>query len=185
MIVLNLEVICGFRTFKQFMLNLFDNNILAVEHDKNITCSKVNCACPTLDRRIERMHRRAGDLFTVHLYMNPFLGLIPEGLNNFFKCSLAGFFIGCPYKVAGLNVLNRYKPGFGCHQRSRYEALNHTKFLSDKLHSARHNAAGDADNQRIGYRRIPAVGNLLGCRIGCGTDGALNKTNQRRSRTRY
>ena len=38
---LNLEVICRFRTFKQLMLNLFDNNILAIEHDKDITCSAV------------------------------------------------------------------------------------------------------------------------------------------------
>ena len=79
--VLNLKVICCLRAFKQFMLNLFDND--AIEHNENITGSEVNCACPTLDRRIERMHRRAGDLFTVHLYMNPFLSLIPEDLNNF------------------------------------------------------------------------------------------------------
>ena len=131
------------------------------------------------------MHRRTGDLFTVHLYMNPFLGLIAEGLHDFFQRSLAGFFIGCPYKVAGLNVLNRYKPGFGCHQRPRYEALNPTELLSDKLHSARHNAAGDADDQRIGYRRIPAVGNILGCRIGCGTDRALHHTGQKRGCTMH
>lgn len=126
------------------------------------------------------MHRRAGDLFSVHLYMNPFLGLIAENLNNFLECGLAGFFIGCPYKVTRLDVFNRYKPGFGCHKCSRYEALNHTKLLSDKLYSARHNAAGDADDQRIGYRRIPAVGNLLGCRIGCGTDCSLDNTRQKR-----
>ena len=63
------------------------------------------------------MHRRTGNLFTVHLYMNPFFSLIPEVLNNFLECGLAGFFIGCPYKVTGLDVFNRYKPGFGCHQR--------------------------------------------------------------------
>ena len=88
------------------MLNLFDNDILAVKHDKDISGAEVNCACPTLDRRIERMHRRAGDLFPVHLYMNPFLSLIPEGLHDFFQRSLAGFFIGCPYNVAGLDVFN-------------------------------------------------------------------------------
>ncbi|MEI3057554.1 MAG: hypothetical protein V8T53_04065 [Eubacteriales bacterium] len=43
------------------------------------------------------MHRCASDLFTVYLYMNPFLGLISEGLNNFLECGLTGFFIGCPY----------------------------------------------------------------------------------------
>ena len=81
--VLNLEVIRCFRTFQQLMLNLFDNNILAIEHDEDVTCSEINCACPPLNRRIERMHRRTGNLLTVHLYMNPFLSLIPEDLNNF------------------------------------------------------------------------------------------------------
>ena len=52
--ILNLEIICCFGAFQQFVLNLFDNNILAIEHDENITGSEVNCACPTLDRRIER-----------------------------------------------------------------------------------------------------------------------------------
>ena len=78
MIVLNLKVICRFRAFQQLMLNLFDNNILAVKHNENITGSEINCACPTLNRGIERMHRRTGDLFTVHLYMNPFLGFVAE-----------------------------------------------------------------------------------------------------------
>lgn len=55
--VFNLEVVCCLWTFKQFMLNLFDNNILAIEHDENITGFEVNRACPTLDGRIERMHR--------------------------------------------------------------------------------------------------------------------------------
>ena len=87
MIVLNLEVICCLWTFQQLVLNLFDNDILAVEHDEDITCSEINCACPPLLRNIERMHRRAGNLFTVYLYMNPFLGLIPEGLNNFLEKS--------------------------------------------------------------------------------------------------
>ena len=182
---INPEVICCLWTFQQLMLNLFDNDILAIEHNENITGSEVNCACPTLDRRIERMHRRTGDLFPVHLYMNPFLSLIPEDLNNFLECGLAGFFIGCPHEVTGLDVFNRHKSGFGCHQRPRYEALNPTELLSDKLHSARHNAAGDADDQRIGYRRIPAVGNILGCRIGCGTDRALHHTGQKRGCTMH
>ena len=68
MVILNLEVICRFRTFQQLMLNLFDNDILSVEHDENITCSEVNRACPTLLRNIERMHRCAGDLLTGYLY---------------------------------------------------------------------------------------------------------------------
>ena len=80
MIILNLEVICRFRTFKQFVLNLLNNDILAVEHNKDISCTEIDSTCPTLLRNIERMHRRAGNLFTVYLYMNPFLGLNQEQL---------------------------------------------------------------------------------------------------------
>ena len=96
MIVLNLKVVCCLWAFKQFMLNLFDNNILAIEHDKDISGAEVNCACPTLDGRIERMHRRTGDLFTVHLYMNPFLGLIllVNPCPNYINVAWAGNFKG-------------------------------------------------------------------------------------------
>ena len=80
MIILNLEVICRFRTFKQFVLNLLNNDILAVEHNKDISCTEIDSTCPPLLRNIERMHRRAGNLFTVYLYMNPFLGLNQEQL---------------------------------------------------------------------------------------------------------
>ena len=71
MIVFNLKVVCCLWTFKQLMLNLFDNDILAIEHDENITGSEVNCACPTLDRRIERMHRCTGNLLIGYLYTEP------------------------------------------------------------------------------------------------------------------
>ena len=93
---LDLKVICCDRSFKDFVLNLLKNDILAIEHDENITGSEVNCACPTLDGRIERMHRRAGDLFTVHLYMNPFLGLIllVNPCPNYINVAWAGNFKG-------------------------------------------------------------------------------------------
>ena len=184
MVILNLEVICRFRTFKQFVLYLLDNDILAIEHNKDISCTEINSTCPTILGNIERMHRCAGDLLTVHLYMNPFLGLIPEGLNNFLECGLAGFFIGCPYVITGLNILYRHKTGIGCNQRTLNEALNNAELLPYELSSTGHNAAGDADDQRIGYRRIPAVGNLLGCRICCGTDRALYQSHKCRCHTR-
>ena len=48
--ILNLEVICCLRAFKQLMLNLLDNDILAIEHNENITGSEVNGTCPPLNR---------------------------------------------------------------------------------------------------------------------------------------
>jgi len=68
MVIFNLEVICRFRTFKQFVLNLLNNDILAVEHNKDISCTEINSTCPTLLRNIERMHRCADDLLTGYLY---------------------------------------------------------------------------------------------------------------------
>ena len=91
----------------------------------------------------------------------------------------------CCYEITGFNILNRYKPGFGCHQCSRYEALNHTKFLSDKLHTAGHNAACDAYFKCFFERWISTVSDFFGCCIGCCTDRALNKTDQRRCRARH
>ena len=55
--ILNLEVICYLWTFKQFMLYLLYNNILAIEHNENIASSKINRACPTLFGDIERVLR--------------------------------------------------------------------------------------------------------------------------------
>ncbi len=131
------------------------------------------------------MHRRTGDLFPVHLYMNPFLGLIAEGLHDFFQRSLAGFFISCPYEVTGLDVFNRYKPGFGCHQRPCYETLDLTKLLTNELHPSSHHTAGDTYFKRLLKRRSSAVCNLFSCSVGRCANRALNHTSQKRGCTRH
>ena len=80
--ILNLEVICYLWTFKQFMLYLLYNNILAIEHNENIASSKINRACPTLFGDIERVLRCTGQGFAVHRDVNSFLGLISEDLKD-------------------------------------------------------------------------------------------------------
>lgn len=55
--VFDLKVICNFRAFQQFMLNLFHNNILTIKHDKDIARTKVNSTCPSFNRRVERVIR--------------------------------------------------------------------------------------------------------------------------------
>ena len=64
--ILDLKVICCFGAFKQLMLYLLYYNILAVEHDEDIACSKVNSTCPAFDRRVEGMLGGAGDRLTVY-----------------------------------------------------------------------------------------------------------------------
>ena len=84
MVVLNLEIICCLRAFKQFMLNLFDNNILAIEHNENIAGSQVTRTRPSFDRRIERVLRGTSKRLPVDRLMNPFFRLIAECLHNRF-----------------------------------------------------------------------------------------------------
>ena len=63
--VFNFEVIDCYRTFKQFVLYLFDYNPFSVYGDKNITCPKVYSGSPSICRHIERMRRRGNDFFAV------------------------------------------------------------------------------------------------------------------------
>ena len=55
MIIFYLEVINLDRAFQKFMLDLFNNNILAIDQDQNITSTEVNRIRPALDRTVERL----------------------------------------------------------------------------------------------------------------------------------
>ncbi len=83
--ILNLEVKRCLGAFEQFMLYLLHDNIFTVEQLQSVAGTKVDGTCPSLLRYIERMAGRTSDLFTVNRYMNPFLGLVSEQLNNFFE----------------------------------------------------------------------------------------------------
>ena len=76
--ILNLEVICRLRAFKQFMLYLLYDNILAIKHNENIARSEVDSGSLTLDRRVERMFGRADDFLAVYRNVNPLIGLVAE-----------------------------------------------------------------------------------------------------------
>ena len=131
--ILNLEIICCLRAFQQLMLNLFDNDILAIEHDEDITSSEVNCACPTLFGDIERVFRRTGQGFALYCHMNPLSCFVPESLNYGFERCFTRLRIVHPYKIANLDVLNGYISGFGCNTSAGNKALNPTELLSTGL----------------------------------------------------
>ena len=61
MIVLDLEVIDLDGAFEQLVLDLFDDNIFAVDTDENVTRAEVRCIRPALDRTIERVRRRSNN----------------------------------------------------------------------------------------------------------------------------
>ena len=100
MVILNLEVIDRYRSFENLMLHLLDNDIFAIDEDKDITSTKVYRSRPALYRGIEGMGRCTYDLFTIYEYMDKLVGFVDVGLNNLLKSNVSGFFIPCPDEVA-------------------------------------------------------------------------------------
>ena len=70
MVILNMEVVDFDRRLQNLMLDLFNNDIFAVDQNQNITGTEVNCLCPALDRGIEGMRGRSNDLLAVNKYMD-------------------------------------------------------------------------------------------------------------------
>ena len=149
MVILNLEVICRFRAFQQFMLNLFYNNVPSIKHNENIASSKINRACPTLFGDIERVFRRTGQGFAVHCHMNPLSCFVPESLNYGFERCFTRLRIVRPYKIANLDVLNGHISGFGCHKSAGNETVTQTYRLHDIFHAACHDTVVQANTQHI------------------------------------
>ena len=72
MIILNLEVIDLDGSFQKLMLHFFNDDILAVDEDENISRTEMRRACPAVYRRIEWMLRCSDDLLTVYVNMHQF-----------------------------------------------------------------------------------------------------------------
>ena len=54
-VIRNIEVVDGYRSFKDFMLDFFDNYILAVDENEDITGTELNRIRQSLDGGIEGM----------------------------------------------------------------------------------------------------------------------------------
>ena len=61
MIILDLEVIDLDGAFEQLVLDFFDEDILTVDKDENVTRTEVRRIRPSLDRTIERVRRRSNN----------------------------------------------------------------------------------------------------------------------------
>ena len=100
MVILNLEVIDRYRGFKDFMLDLLDNDIFTIDENKDIASTKVYRSCPALNGRVERMGGCCNDLFAVNEYVDKLVSFVDVGLNDFLKRNVSGVFIPCPDEVA-------------------------------------------------------------------------------------
>lgn len=99
-IACNLEIIDIDGAFQDLVLDFLDNDILAVDKDKNITGTKLASLGPTLNRRIERMSRRGDDLLAAYKNMNQLRCLIDIGFCDSSERLFASLFIPCPDIVA-------------------------------------------------------------------------------------
>ena len=101
MVILNMEIIDGYRRFQNLVLNFLDNDIFAIDEDKNVTGTEMDSFRPTLDRRVERVCRCSNDLFAADKHMNKFICLVDVCFNDFLECNIPGLFIPCPDLIAG------------------------------------------------------------------------------------
>ena len=113
--VFDLEIICCFGTFQQFVLNLLHDNILAIEHNENITGSEVNCACLPLLGDIERVFRRTGQGFIIYSDMNPPGCRVSECPYHRLERSFPGFRIYCIHQHASCYLFNGQTAVFRFH----------------------------------------------------------------------
>lgn len=71
-------------------MDFFDDDILTVDQDENVTRPEFTGLCPALDRRIEWMSRRCNDFFAVCPDMNQLVRLVDIGFDNLSFCLRRG-----------------------------------------------------------------------------------------------
>lgn len=123
MIILDLEVIDLDRAFEQLMLDLFDNDIFAIDEDENVTGAEVRRVRPALGGTVERMRRRSNDLLAVNENVCQLGRFVDIGLNDLLERNIVRFLVPCPDEVADFDLLDRNAPVFGNDRRPGYEAI--------------------------------------------------------------
>ena len=131
MIILNLEVVDGYGSLKNLVLDLLDNDIFTVDQNQNVACSKFDRFRPALDRGVEGMSGSGDDFLAIDEHMDKLVGFIDIGFDNLFQCNLAGFFVPCPDHVACLNRLDGNCTGSGENSGSGYEAVGGSQRSGD------------------------------------------------------
>ena len=122
MIIRNLEVIDLDRAFEQLVLDFFDDDILTVDKDENVTRAEVRCIRPALDRTIERVRRRSYNFLAAHENVRQLGRLVDIGFDDRLERNVPGFFIPCPDKIPCFDFLNCDKTRCGSDSRSGNKA---------------------------------------------------------------
>ena len=103
---LNLKVIDRYRCFKNLVLNLLDDHILAIKKLKSITGTEIYRVSPTLLWHPERVCWCRGDLFADYSNMYKFATLTDKTIYNFFEFCFPGRIVRCSNKIARLDFSN-------------------------------------------------------------------------------
>lgn len=122
MIVLDLKVIDLDGAFEQLVLDFFDDDIFAVDQDKNVPRAEVRCIRPALDRTIERVRRRGNNFLAAHENVRQLGRLVDIGFDDRLERNVPGFFIPCPDKIPCFDFLNCDKTRCGSNSRSGNKA---------------------------------------------------------------
>ena len=86
----------------------FDNYVLAINKNENIASAEVNCLCPALDWRVERMRGCSNNLLTIDEYMNQLVSLVDVGFYDFLQRDFSGFLVPRPDIVTGFYRFNGF-----------------------------------------------------------------------------
>ena len=108
MVIFDLEIVDLDRAFQQFMLNLFNNNVLTVDKKQDIASTEFGSIYPALHRGIDRMGRRCNYFLAVHENMNQLVRLIDVSLHDLFQRDILRVFI------PGLDVVAHFYGLNGC-----------------------------------------------------------------------
>lgn len=105
------------------MLDLFDDNIFAVDEDENIARAEVCRVRPTLGGVIEWVGWCGNNFFAVNENVCQLGRFVDIGLNDLLERNIVRFLVPCPDEVADFDLLDRNAPVFGNDQRPGYEAI--------------------------------------------------------------
>ena len=88
--ILNLKVVYGYRCFKDFMLYLLYDDILAIEKLQSVSGAELYRVSPSLLRYPERMCRRRYNFFAIYFDVYKLVCLSDKRLHNFFQLCFSG-----------------------------------------------------------------------------------------------
>ena len=121
--ILDLKVIDLDRAFQNLVLNFLYRYIAPVAENKDISCSQLCRACPSLCRYIKRVLRSTDNLVCARMYMNQFVGLVHKRADNLFQRFLPCFRIHCPHLHPSQHCFNRNRFVCSQYQRALHKAL--------------------------------------------------------------